>query len=54
MNKNINIQTVITQTNEDFKASILIVSVAVNMFVFTAWLVAQVSAEYAAQLVTLI
>lgn len=44
----------ITQTNEDFKMSLIIVSVAVNVVVLTAWLVAQVSADHAAQLTSLI
>jgi hypothetical protein len=44
----------IVQTNEDFKMSLIIVSVAVNVFVLTTWLVAQVSADHAAQLTTLI
>lgn len=44
----------ITQSNDDFKHAVLIVSVAVNAFVLTAWLLAQFSAEYASQLVSLI
>jgi hypothetical protein len=42
------------QTNEDFKMALIIVSVAVNVIVLTTWLVAQVSADHAAQLTTLI
>ena len=44
----------ILQTNEDFKMSLIIVSVAVNVIVLTTWLVAQVSAVHAVQLSTLI
>ena len=44
----------VLQTNEDFKMSLIIVSVAVNVVVLTAWLVAQVSADHAAQLTSLI
>ena len=32
-----------TQTKEDVKNSVLIVSVLVNLFVFTAWLVVEAS-----------
>ena len=44
----------LAQTNEDFKMSLIIVSVGVNLFVLTSWMVAQLSTEYAAQLATLI
>jgi len=44
----------VLQTNEDFKMSLIIVSVAVNVIVLTTWLVAQVSADHAAQLTSLI
>jgi hypothetical protein len=42
------------QTNQDFKNALLIVSVVANLFVLTAWMVAQLSAEYAGQLANLI
>ena len=42
------------QTLEDFKASLLIVSVVVNLTVLVAWLLAQSSDVYAAQLFMLI
>ena len=41
------------QTLDDFKASLLIVSVVVNLTVLTAWLLAQSSDVYAAQLMSL-
>ncbi len=44
----------LVQTNEDFKMSLIIVSVGVNLFVLTTWMVAQLSSDYAAQLATLI
>lgn len=34
----------IEQTNKDFKNSLLIVSVGINVFIFTAWLAVQVTA----------
>jgi hypothetical protein len=34
-------------TAEDFKNSLLIVSLAVNLFLFTLWLTTQVSQDYA-------
>lgn len=39
--------TINTQTKEDMKNSILIVSVLINLFVFTSWLVVEVSPDYA-------
>lgn len=42
------------QTNDDFKTALVIVSVGVNVAVLTAWLVAQMSSEYASQLSSLI
>ncbi len=44
----------LAQTNEDFKTSLIIVSVGANLFVLTTWMVAQLSSDYAAQLATLI
>ena len=41
-------------TQSDFKNAMLIVSLLVNLFVLTTWLVAKASSEYAAQLVTLL
>lgn len=37
----------ILQTSEDLKAALLVVSLAVNLFLFTAWLVIQVDPSYA-------
>ncbi len=61
MNNNTNTQVtqahsaaVIAKTNEDFKHAVLVVSIVANVFVLTAWLVAQASSEYAAQLSSLI
>lgn len=58
MKKKTNIQALqaaaVLQTNEDFKTALIVVSVAVNLFVLTTWLVAQLSSEYASQLSTLI
>lgn len=45
-------ETVTYQTANDFKNSILIVSVLVNLFILTTWLVVQASPYYAAQLVS--
>lgn len=41
-------------TAEDFKNSLLIVSVLVNLLVFTTWLVTQVSGTYAQAVASLI
>lgn len=40
------------QTLQDFKHSVLLVSLGANLFVFTAWLVTQVSSDYAILLAT--
>lgn len=42
------------QLNQDFKNALLIVSLLVNLFVFTTWLVARLSPEHAAQLSQLV
>ncbi|MBP7760894.1 hypothetical protein KA093_03820 [Candidatus Saccharibacteria bacterium] len=42
------------QANQDFKNAILIVSLLVNAFVLTTWMVASLSASYAAQLAQLV
>ena len=42
------------QTMEDFKNSLIIVSVVVNLAILTAWLLAQASEVYAAQLISLL
>lgn len=54
MNKTQTISTIETTSNEDFKTAVLVVSVVANAFVFTAWLVAQTSSDYAAQLASVI
>lgn len=38
----------IFQTSEDLKTALLIVSLSVNLFLFTAWLVVQTDPRYAA------
>ena len=38
------------QTNNDFKNAVLIVSLLINLFVFTTWLVAKASPTLASQL----
>lgn len=38
---------VVFQTSEDLKSALLVVSVAINLFIFTAWLVVQVDPHYA-------
>lgn len=51
MSTQINTQTVervaILQTSEDLKTALLVVSMAVNLFIFTAWLLIQVDPTYA-------
>ena len=37
------------QTEQDFKHSVLIVSVVINLFIFTGWLALQVTNAYDAQ-----
>lgn len=36
------------ETSEDLKTALLIVSVTINLFLFTAWLVVQTDPRYAA------
>jgi len=45
-------QTANAQTKEDVKNSVLIVSVLVNLFVFTAWLVIEATPNYTVALVS--
>lgn len=40
----------IFQTSEDLKTALLIVSLSINLFVFTAWLVIQTDPRYAAMI----
>lgn len=42
----------IEQTAEDFKNAGLVVSVLVNLFVFSAWLVLEVTDAYNAQIIS--
>ena len=42
--------TAIFQTSEDLKTALLIVSLSINLFVFTAWLVVQTDPRYAAMI----
>lgn len=44
----------IEQTNQDFKNSLLIVSISINVFVFTLWLALQVTAAYDSQVATVL
>lgn len=44
----------IEQTNKDFKNSLLIVSVSINVFIFTAWLALQVTAAYDSQIASVL
>ncbi len=44
----------VPHTAEDFKNSLLIVSITANLFVFTTWLVTQVSGESAQALAVFI
>ena len=37
------------QTEQDFKHSVLIVSIAINLFIFTGWLALQVTNAYDVQ-----
>jgi len=46
-NTTIKERVAVFQTSEDLKSALLIVSVAVNLFIFTAWLVIQVDPKYA-------
>ena len=41
-----------SQTTQDLKSAVLIVSVVANLFILTAWLALQVTARYDAQLAT--
>lgn len=40
----------VTYTSQDFKNSLLIVSLAINLFILTLWLTTQVSQAYAVTL----
>lgn len=40
----------IEQTNKDFKNALLIVSISINIFIFTAWLTLHVASVYGTQL----
>ncbi len=55
MRNKINIQTrqIMDITQADFKNATLLVSLLVNLFVLTTWLVAKASSVYAAQLIQL-
>lgn len=44
----------IEQTNKDFKNSLLIVSVGINVFIFTAWLALQVTTSYDSQVASVL
>ena len=44
----------IEQTNKDFKNSLLIVSISINIFIFTAWLALQVTAAYDSQVASVL
>jgi hypothetical protein len=42
------------QTNQDFKNALLVVSLVINLFVLTTWMVASLSPSHAAQLSQLV
>lgn len=44
----------IEQTNKDFKNSLLIVSISINVFIFTVWLALQVTAAYDSQVASVL
>lgn len=44
----------IEQTNRDFKNSLLIVSVGINVFIFTAWLALRVTTVYDGQVASIL
>ena len=46
--------TVLKQSNDDFKHAVLTFSLGANLFILIAWLLAQLSTEYALQLASLI
>lgn len=48
-NQEINV-TAATQTSQDLRNAVLIVSVVVNLFIFIAWLAMQVTTQYDAQI----
>ena len=50
VNTNTTTRPAIFQTSEDLKTALLIVSVSINLFLFTAWLVIQTDPRYAALL----
>ena len=47
VNTNTTEKFAILQTREDLKSALLIVSVTINLFLFTAWLVIQTDPRYA-------
>lgn len=44
----------VEQTNKDFKNSLLIVSIGINVFIFTAWLALQVTGVYDSQVASVL
>ncbi len=42
-------EVVIAQTNQDFRNAVLLVSVAVNVFILTAWVALQVTTAFDAE-----
>lgn len=48
-NQEINV-TATTQTSQDLRNAVLIVSVVMNLFIFIAWLAMQVTTRYDAQI----
>ena len=49
-NTNTTERVAVFQTSEDLKTALLIVSLGINLFVFTAWLVIQTDPRYAAMI----
>lgn len=47
-------QPAVFQTGQDVKDAVLVVSVFINLFLFTGWLIAQTTTQYNDQIVALI
>lgn len=49
-NTNTTDRVAVFQTSEDLKTALLVVSLSINLFLFTAWLVVETDPRYAALL----
>jgi hypothetical protein len=47
-------QPAVFQTGQDVRSAVLVVSVFINLFLFTGWLIAQTTNQYNDQIVALI